>query len=281
MKKIDLSNISTSVGMPIKSGVLSHLQSAYQEVIDAIVKGSIGGSYDPAKYYVLYGCENSTTAPIYTVSAGAIFFNGEVYLVDAFTFTSSGSDVAVGTITTTFFSGANADPITFTDSVARNVLQIRKVAFASAVSGSGDVDFGDLVQNFVYTASSNSARFHITDGTASFGGYQFFYKRINGIIYLSFAINITPATYSSGKLQFYLDMTDLPLPDTAYNIGTDEIAATCVSFYGVASSNNNLASVYILKNSSLDIFDYRFYVKINNSTTSSIFITGQIFYKEI
>jgi hypothetical protein len=130
--------------MPIKSGVLSHLQSAYQEVIDAIVKGNIGGGYDTAKYYVLYGCVNSTTAPIYTVSAGAIFFNGEIYLVDAFTFTATGSNVAVGTITTSFFSGTNADPITFTDSIARNVLQIRKIVFTDAASASGDVDFSSL-----------------------------------------------------------------------------------------------------------------------------------------
>jgi hypothetical protein len=145
MKKIDLSNISTGVGMPIKSGVLSHLQSAYQEVIDAIVKGNIGGGYDPTKYYVLYGCVNSTTAPIYTVSAGAIFFNGEIYLVDAFTFTATGSNVAVGTITTSFFSGTNADPITFTDGIARNVLQIRKIVFAAAASASSDVDFSGLI----------------------------------------------------------------------------------------------------------------------------------------
>lgn len=145
MKKIDLSNITTGVGMPIKSGVLSHLQSAYQEVIDAIVKGSVGSGYDTTKFYVLYGCVNSTTAPIYTVSAGAIFFNGEIYLVDAFTFTATGSNVAVGTITTSFFSGTNADPITFTDSIARNVLQIRKVVFAAAASASGNVDFSGLI----------------------------------------------------------------------------------------------------------------------------------------
>lgn len=189
MKKIDLSNISTNLGMPIKSGVLSHLQSAYQEVIDAIVKGNIGGVYDATKFYVLYGCVNSTIAPIYTVSAGAIFFNGEIYLVDAFTFTAS--DTAVGTITTSFFSGANADPITFTDSVARNVLQIRKIVFADATSGSGDVDFGDLF-------FQNTDKFFVgTTGNPSFQNTWANYTSITDLFFQRINNNLI----ISGKLQ--------------------------------------------------------------------------------
>jgi hypothetical protein len=191
MRKIDLSNISTNVGMPIKSGVLSHLQFAYQEAIDAIVKGNIGGEYDPAKFYVLYGCVNSTTAPIYTVSAGAIFYNGEIYLVDAFTFTSTGSNVAVGTINTTFYTGngTNADPVTFTDGSPHNVLQIRKVVFSSAASASGDVDFSGLFftnTNKITVGAAGAPPFQNTFANSFSDQMGFFVKNsqlnINGLL---------------------------------------------------------------------------------------------------
>jgi hypothetical protein len=278
MKKIDLSNITTAVGMPIKSGVLSHLQSAYQEVIDAIVKGSIGGSYDPAKYYVLYGCVNSTTSPIYTVSAGAVFYNGEVYLVDAFTFTSTGGNVAIGTITTTFFSGTNADPITFTDSVARNVLQVRKVVFTSGASGSGDVNFSSLIYQS-NKASNAGSKFHATAGTATFSSYQFAWTKQGDFVALNYALVLTPSTYLSGTLAFYIDMDDLPLPDKSYSLFANDIAAESIGIYN--SGSEKLAYLSMQKYNDLTDLHNKIFVSITDSTTSTIIITGQIFYKAI
>lgn len=147
MKKLDLSAVTTTIGMPQKSGALTHIQSAYQEAIDRAVRAIIGGSlYDPAVAYILHGCEATGTDPgARTISAGAVFFNGEVYLVDAASFTTAGSEVAVGTITTTYYADTIADPVQFTDGVNRNVHQIRKVVFDAGLIGSGDFDFDDAV----------------------------------------------------------------------------------------------------------------------------------------
>jgi len=146
MKKIDLSYITTTNGMPIKSGSLLHLQSAYQEAISSAVQSIVFGSlYDSAVAYILHGCINSGSGTSYVISSGAVFFNGEVYQVDATSFTASGSNVPVGTITTTFFYSTNADPVSFTDGIARRVHQIRKVVFAAGLSGSGDFNFLDAV----------------------------------------------------------------------------------------------------------------------------------------
>ena len=143
MKKLKTTDITPTVGMPIKGGTLLFLQEAYQEGLKALANGIVE---DEDNFTILWGCVNSTTAPIYTVSAGAIYYQGEVYLVDAFTFTSGGGDVAVGTITTTQFTDPTADPVTFTNTLPYNVHDIRKIVFASAASASGDVDFADLVQ---------------------------------------------------------------------------------------------------------------------------------------
>jgi hypothetical protein len=146
MKKIDISAISTTNGMPIKSGTIDHLQSAYQEAIASTVKSIIFGSlYDAAKGYILHGCVNTGTGSNYIISAGAIFYNGEVFQVPAATFTISGSNIAVGSIQTTYFSATNADPVTFTDAVNRNVHQIRQIVFAAGLSGSGAFNFNNSV----------------------------------------------------------------------------------------------------------------------------------------
>lgn len=145
MKKLDLSAVTSSVGMPQKSGVLDHIQSAYQETIAELAKSLIGSAgYDPTKAYVLSGCVNSGTFPVYTITAGAIFYAGEIYLVDAASFTVSGANVGVASIVTSYFSASNADPVVFTDGNSRNVHEIRKIAFAGGLSGSGIADVSAL-----------------------------------------------------------------------------------------------------------------------------------------
>jgi len=119
MKKLNLSNISTTVGMPQKSGSLTHIQSAYQEALNSIVRSIISdGIYQSDVGYILHGCVNSGSGLNYNISEGAIFLNGEIYQVPAAVFTATGLQVAVGTITTTYFSDQSADPVAFTDGVS-------------------------------------------------------------------------------------------------------------------------------------------------------------------
>jgi hypothetical protein len=142
MKKVDVSAVTTTNAMPVKSGTIDHIQSAYQEAISSAIKSIIFGSlYDPANGYILHGCVNSGTGSSYVISAGAVFFNGEVYQVPAASFSTTGLEVPVGVIQTTFFSGVNADPVAFTDGVSRNVHQIRQVVMQAGLSGSGAFNF--------------------------------------------------------------------------------------------------------------------------------------------
>lgn len=147
MRKLDVSAINISNGMPLKSGPFTHLQTAYQEAISAAIIGWIGVTYDSTKTYILRGCINSGSGSNYVISSGILFFNGEVYYSDAATFTTSGSNVAVGTITTTYYSGTEADPVDFTDGTPRNIHQIRKIVFGAALSGSGASDFVNLLSD--------------------------------------------------------------------------------------------------------------------------------------
>lgn len=142
MRKVDVSSVNSTTGMPVKSGTIDHLQLAYQEVLTSIAKNLIGRDNDTTRAYILFGLVNSGSTGSMNVSAGAVYFNGEVFLVDAFTLTVA--QTAVASIATTYYS-TNADPVTFTDGVQRNVHQIRKITFSDAASGSGLFDFGDMV----------------------------------------------------------------------------------------------------------------------------------------
>lgn len=146
MKKINTSAVSTAIGLPLKSGSLVHIQNAYQEALNSTVLAIISqGIYDPTVGYILHGCINSGSGTTYTISAGAVFFNGEIYQVAASTFTITGLQVPVGTITTSYFSDPTADPVAFTDGVSRNVHEIRTIVFSAGLSGSGTVNYSACV----------------------------------------------------------------------------------------------------------------------------------------
>jgi hypothetical protein len=144
MKKLDTSAITNTVAFPVKSGTLDFLQQSYQEGLTNTANSLIGGKSNASLFYVFWGCVNTGSGLNYIISAGAIYNNGELFLVDAVTFTAAAGQLAVGAITTTFYS-TNADPVTFSDAISRNVHQIRKIVFASGSSGSRDVDFPNLV----------------------------------------------------------------------------------------------------------------------------------------
>lgn len=145
MKKIDYSAVTSTIAMPHKSGTFLHLQSAYQEGLSALGQCLAGSSYDPTKVYILHGLVNSGSGSNYNISSGSVFYGGEVYLVDAASFTISNPNVAVGIITTTFFAASDADPVEFDDGVLRNVHQIRKIKIQSGLSGSGAGNFLDFI----------------------------------------------------------------------------------------------------------------------------------------
>lgn len=141
MRKINTTGITTSVAMPVKSGTLDHLQLAYFEAIREVAQGLVGPGYNGGTLYILSGCVNTGTFPNFNISAGSVFFNGEVYLVDAANFNVTGSQVAVAKIVQTQFTGTNADSVQFTDGVNRNVHDVFKVQFSADLAGSGIANY--------------------------------------------------------------------------------------------------------------------------------------------
>jgi hypothetical protein len=140
MNVLDTSSITDASEFPIKQGTLVFLQQAYSQIVAAVMQALLSPSYNPSTVYVLYGVVNAGSAPFYNITAGAVFYQGEIFLVPAASFTATGSNVGVFQIVTTQFT-TNADPVTFTDMTIRNVHNIRQIQVVQGASGSGIADY--------------------------------------------------------------------------------------------------------------------------------------------
>jgi hypothetical protein len=150
MKKVDTSAITGTTGMPIKSGVINHVLQSIQEIASALTEGLLGVQYDATKLYAINGVLGTISGSTYTLNAGWIYYGGELYQVDATSFTVTGGQTGIVTLATTYATGASGDPIQFTDGVSRNVLQIRKLVIAAGTTGTGvtgnsNSDYANLI----------------------------------------------------------------------------------------------------------------------------------------
>lgn len=155
MKKLDYTPITNSAQFFPKKGTLAFLQLAFQEGFTEIIKSLIGPGYNATTMYVLRGVVNSGTLPTYTTTEGVVFYGGEFFLIDAASFTATGSDVAVFSIVQTQYT-TDADPCTFSDATTHNIHNIRKMQLTAGASGSGLANILEASYlNFVIPAQLN------------------------------------------------------------------------------------------------------------------------------
>jgi hypothetical protein len=247
MKKLDVSTISTSIAMPIKSGTLTHVQQAYQEALAEIAK-AITGSYSSSAVYVLNGLVRTGSGLVFNITAGSVFYNGEVYLVDAVSFTASGGNTAVGNIVTTFVPAVNADPVEFSDGVSRNVHQVRKIVISSGLAGSGVGDFLSFSR-----LNLNIAQVNITGtGIASVSG-----------TYPNKVINVPAPPASPIVRKGVASIGDIdPSGGTTVNITFTDLGTNAYIVLGSIESNGTVANdaqvTWCIKNKANANFDVHF-----------------------
>ena len=157
MRYLDLSAVTTTIGMPQKSGTLAHIQTAYKEAIAQAIIALIGSGYSTSTMYILSGLVNSGTSSNWNISSGAVFYNGEVFIVNSSTGTITGSNVITLITSQSFYSaGVTADPVQFTDGISRNVHQINQMAISQGLSGSGIANYSALVPILPNVTSGNT-----------------------------------------------------------------------------------------------------------------------------
>lgn len=155
MRIIDITPITDAAEFPVKKGTLQFLQDSYTEIVSGIVQALLSPNYNPGTVYILYGVINATPPPIYTISSGFAFYNGELFFIDATSFSTVGSNTAIIQIVTTQYT-TDADPVILTDSTSHNMHNIRKMQIVEGASGTGIVDVSSLsYKSFVIPAKLN------------------------------------------------------------------------------------------------------------------------------
>lgn len=158
MKKLDLSSCVAGNQFAGTAGTLNFLQGAYTELGAVGIIAQIGSTYSAAIPYVLYGCVATVSSPNTTITAGAIFYNGEVFIIPAQTFTTAGgSNVILCTISkTNNFTqpdGTLCDPSTFTITPAASVHNIWSITYSTGTTGTGTFDFTAAIPYKGYSSS--------------------------------------------------------------------------------------------------------------------------------
>ena len=217
MKKVDTSNIIEFVRQLGATGVtLDHIISAVQETTDSIVRALTGNA---GGVIVLYGCINSGSGANYIISSGAIWYNGEIYLVDAFTGTTGGGTTVVLSIVTTYDAD---DPVKYSNNQNYYTHAIRKIGCSISASGSGISNFSGLTylgSNILINQDSNIAWISISSfsggGWADNGELSQRVVIKNGINFLQLKGSITkPTTPSSAERM----VTGLPTPSISRRV---------------------------------------------------------------
>lgn len=267
MRKLNVSAITTGVGMPVKSGSLTHLQLAYQEAFEEVVKNIVGNGYDTSKVYILSGCVITGTTTL-SVSAGSVFYNGEIYLVDAVSIVI-GSNVLVGNIVTTSYTdGVKADNVTFTDAIARPVHDIRKMVITGAASGSGLADVSAWVNCSEWVNSTLASGLTLNAIVCTISSCEWTYKRQGGSVIMNFVVNLSMSSGNTGG------GVSLTLPVAPREVQGGYFIVSCIAGGTSITGGRKLASAAV--DSSLTKIDL--YTDATIGNTGSLVFEGQIIY---
>jgi hypothetical protein len=211
MKKILTSSITSTARQPFLDYSLSHLQDAYTEAINSLCKRVIP-SYTTNDVVVLEGLVDTGTAGVnFNISAGSIYYNGEIYQIPATGVLVIAGNTAVLTLPTTYHT---SDPVTMDNGTTAYVHTLRAGVIALATSGSGTKDFTSfkrIVRNSVFAklttvgSGAASTSFTLTGWDASPIDDDAIFTIANGRITpklgrykVSACVTITPSTSPSG-----------------------------------------------------------------------------------
>jgi len=147
MKKIDTTNITGNQKAPYIKATHDHIKESIQDTTGNIIKGLLG-SYTTGDLIVLYGCVVTANIPgTSSITAGAIYYNGEIYEVDAnASLITTGSDTLVWGVVTDYRSG---DPVTWSDGVDRDLHRVDKLALSAGASGSGLANYNGATVKYM------------------------------------------------------------------------------------------------------------------------------------
>lgn len=245
MRKINETIIDSTKAMYFKKGTWTHLQKAYGEGFAETIKSMIGSTYSSTTVYVLNGCVNSGSGSNYVISAGSVFYGGEIYLVPAATFTVT-TGVAVATIVTTpNTADYSADPCLFSDGSTHDVHDIRTVEIAEAASGSGIANYSafnfyPFAKNYIDISSSVTVSGSVTTVNKNIN------KWADGTVEVHFDFTYSGTLASTNILSGLPSPTAVAIPVTIFLTGGSShvFENLVLNFSGQLRNLDSLSNTY-------------------------------------
>jgi hypothetical protein len=217
-KIITTSVVDPSILQPFTTKSLDFLQSATRETLTAIIAGLNPTGFDTGNPIMIYGGTKTlySGSTCYSYAAGYVYIDGEIcYMPSAILELGAQTDVV--TITTT--NDATADPVTFSDGVARNVHNVRRLTVSVGASGSGTYDFSEIQtlnpewQTYTPTLSAyNSGGSLISGGFTGTAAGRWLFK--NDTLFIKMSVTSMSVNSAAVDLVFSLPMS-VPSPYNA------------------------------------------------------------------
>lgn len=200
-KKLITTDITASAKMPIRKMTLDHLQEAYNEQIRAlaIANGTddYPGTPGTTARDILFGLQSTTVGSAFTANRGAIYTNGEIYLVPAASFTIGAGQYPVLIETTAYATG---DPTEFTDGNTYNIHQIKTATIVSGTTSTANYigTFSDFTNKKLPTTVSSGSG--ITNGANITAGVLTAKRDHLGVVVLSGTLTMNSSFAVNGIL---------------------------------------------------------------------------------
>ena len=246
MKKLITSSVTSTSRQPLLGRSITHITEGYVEAFNSVMKQIIR-DYTTNDVVIIEGLIDTGTAGVnYNISAGSVYYNGEIYQVAADSGTFAGT-VAVLTETTTYQSG---DPVTNTDGSLVNVHQIKTMVISNATTGSGTKDY----------LSCKKIKAHPLFATIS--TMNWVAAGAAGVVMLPY--NASP--FDEGN---YLNISngEISLPLGRYKIS---FCSSCTPSSSPAAGTSIQAAIYKDSGSGYVVFDYVIGDHLNGNFPTSI-----------
>lgn len=135
MEKIQFENASKGiqVSYPMFQSMQDNLINGFQAVVRSLV-----GNIDSNEIVILQGCNITIDGQDFTLNEGYVYYQDEIFQVDAKVFTVIGGETALWSEDNSMIQGV------FGDGLSYNFREIRKLTLISGNSGTGIKDYNDI-----------------------------------------------------------------------------------------------------------------------------------------
>lgn len=214
MRTLQTTDIVSPVKAPITARTLNHINAMVKEPSDEIVKALIG-TYTTNDIIILRGCEVTAVIPgTSSITAGAAYYNGNVYSVDAnASISTSGGQTLVWVV------DEDADQAQFSDGNSYDFHITSKLKLQAGASGSGLANYNATTIKYYKEVTDNSASNSafalslVTTGcTASISFSRYTLMKVGNKIDFSYRITVSVSAVGGGNNFFNFKIT----PKTAF-----------------------------------------------------------------